>query len=80
MKGIPTTQRYQVATVFVDHVNYTFVHFQTNTSADETLREKLEFERIARSYGINIQHYHSDNGRFVDTKWRQVAFQKSQRV
>jgi hypothetical protein len=81
MKGIPTTQRYKVAIVVIDYAtDYTFIYFQIDTSADEKLRAKLEFGRMARSYGINIQHYHSDNGLFVDTKWRQDALQKSQRV
>jgi hypothetical protein len=53
IKGIPTRQRYHIATVFVDHASdYTFVHFQTDTGSDETLTAKQEFERHASGVGI----------------------------
>jgi hypothetical protein len=67
MKGIPTRERYHYATIFVDHAtDYTYVHLQRDTSSEETLRAKKEFERLARLYGITITQYHSDNGKFVD--------------
>jgi hypothetical protein len=70
LKGIPTRDRYTCATVFVDHFSdLTYVYLQISTDGDDTLRAKHEFERYARSYGINVQSYHSDNGRFVDSKW-----------
>jgi GAG-pre-integrase domain len=66
IKGIPTRQRYYVATVFVNHASdYTFVHFQTDTGSAETLTAKHEFERHASGVGLNIKKYHADNGRFI---------------
>jgi hypothetical protein len=81
IKGIPTRERYHYATIFVDHAtDYTFVHLQRDTSSEETLRAKKEFERLARSYGVNIIQYHSDNGRFVDSAWWNDAIQQGQRI
>jgi hypothetical protein len=70
LKGIPSRQRYQVATVFVDHAsNYTFIHYQCSTSSVETLQAKHEFERHASGAEVSIKRYHADNGRFVDNAW-----------
>jgi hypothetical protein len=56
MKGIPTRERYKVMTVFVDHAtDFIFVYMQKDTTSAETLRAKIEFGRIARSYGVIIQ-------------------------
>jgi hypothetical protein len=56
LKGPPTRDGYQVATVFVDHASdYTYVHFQTSDTSVETVQAKQEFER------------HAAGGRFVDT-------------
>jgi GAG-pre-integrase domain len=78
MKGISTRERYEIATVFIDHATYfTFTHFQIDTSSQQTLRAKKEFERIARSHGVTIEHYYSDNDRFVDKSWRKDAMTKS---
>jgi hypothetical protein len=41
-------------------------------SSKETVKAKESFERYAKSYGVNIKHYHADNGRFKDK-----AFMKS---
>jgi hypothetical protein len=81
MKGILTRERYHYATIFVDHAtDYTYVHLQRDTSSEETLRAKKEFERLARSYGITITQYHSDNGRFVDSVWWNDAVKQGQRM
>jgi GAG-pre-integrase domain len=70
LKGIPTRNRYKVATVFVDHASdYTYVHLQVDTSSVQTLLAKTEFERYAKSVGVTIHRYHADNGRFVDHAW-----------
>jgi hypothetical protein len=70
MKGIPTRSRYQIATVFVNHFSdYTFVHFQSNTTSMETTQAKHEFERHASGAGVTVKRYHADNGRFVDNMW-----------
>ena len=81
LKGTPTRDRYRIATIFVDHFSdYTFVHLQRDTSSEETLRAKREFERISRSMGVKITHYHSDNGRFIDNAWSNDAMYQGQSV
>jgi len=63
IKGIPTKKRYTCATVFVDlFSNFSFVHFQYTTNAQETLEAKLAFEYYAKSHGVSIRAYHADNG------------------
>jgi GAG-pre-integrase domain len=70
IKGIPTRERYNVATIFVDHASdYTFLYLQNSTSSVHTLVAKKDFERHAASIGIKIQRYHADNGRFIDNIW-----------
>ena len=69
LKGKLTRKRYRVATVYVDHYSdLTFTFNQESTSSNETLASKHAFEAFAREKGIpRIEHYHSDNGRFIDT-------------
>jgi GAG-pre-integrase domain len=78
LKGIPTTKRYRVATVFVDHLSgMSYVHLQSSTSSKETLEAKREFEKYARSFRVVVQHYHADNGRFADNEWRDDVIDKA---
>jgi hypothetical protein len=63
MKGIPTRERYNAATVFVDHYSdVTYIHLQKPTKAEETIEAKEAFERWAGSHNVKISHYHADNG------------------
>jgi hypothetical protein len=81
MKGILTKKRYKVATVFVDHfTNLSYVHLQTSTNALETLEAKHEFERFAQSCGVQIRHYHADNGRFAESVWKDDIQKKGQQL
>ena len=67
LKGRLTKRRYRVATVFVDHFSdLSYVHLQSSTTSAETVEAKLAFEAYARDHGVNIEHYHADNGRFGD--------------
>ena len=51
-----------VCTVFVDHFcNLSYVHLQKSTSAADTIKVKLAFERYALQHGVSVQHYHADN-------------------
>jgi Reverse transcriptase (RNA-dependent DNA polymerase) len=81
LKGKITRIRYRVTTVFVDHYSgLSFVHLQSSTNAKETIEAKLEFERYARSYGVQIKHYHADSGRFSDNAWRADIIDKGQHL
>ncbi|CAB9526635.1 Retrotransposon protein [Seminavis robusta] len=65
MRGLLTRRRYTVSTVFVDHHSgLSYVHFQTSTSAEQTILAKRAFERYAASFGVKVKHYHGDNGIF----------------
>jgi hypothetical protein len=71
LKGVPTRARYRVATVFIDtYSSVSYVHLQQTTNAAETLEAKRQFENFARLYGVEISHYHADNGRFIENIWR----------
>ncbi len=71
LKGILITLRYRYATVFVHmYSNYTFIYFHTKLTSEETLEAKVAFEAHAKSFGVTIQQYHADNGRFQDTAFK----------
>ena len=75
-RGRPTTMRYLGATVFCDHFSdLTYVHLMTKLDAESTVKAKEAFERVAADSGVNVLHYHADNGLF-DTK----AFKRSVQV
>ena len=67
LKGKLTSRRYKCATVFVDHYSdLTYIHLHSRLTNDETVEAKKAFEAFARNYGVKIQNYHCDNGRFAD--------------
>ena len=51
---------------FVDNFyDFTYVHLMTgNMSADTAVDAKLAFERVCQSHGVQVLHYHADNGLF----------------
>ncbi len=56
-------EKYGYGTIFVDTAtSYMFVRNQITTTAAETLRAKHAFEQEARSYGVDIQGYRTDQG------------------
>jgi hypothetical protein len=55
IKGWLTTQRYHVATIFVDHHSrFGFVYLQKSDTATKTLIAKHAFEGYARTMGVAI--------------------------
>ncbi len=71
MRGFLTRQRYRYACVFVDHFSdFSYVHLMKKQDGDETEAAKAAFESYAASNGINIKHYHSDNGIFAAAQWK----------
>jgi hypothetical protein len=38
----------------------------TNITSDQTMAAKHAFELMAKGAGVQIKHYHEDNGRFAD--------------
>jgi len=65
MTGKLTNQRIVARTVYVDHASdLSYIYHQTSMTSEETLKSKQAFEKFAASHGVNIKHYHADNGRF----------------
>ena len=53
--------------MFVDHAtDFTYVHMHQHLTTDETIDAKLAFKLLAAQHGVQILHYHCDNGRFAD--------------
>ena len=70
LRGFLTKDRYNSATVFVDHfTRLSYIHLQKSTNAEETLTAKAAFEAWANTLGVKIRHYHADNGRFAERAW-----------
>jgi transposase InsO family protein len=79
--GIPTNKRYQYATIFVDHYSRLgYIYLQQQLTSEETVQAKKAFETYAATYGVNILHYHADNGRFADKAFRQAISEKGQTI
>jgi hypothetical protein len=49
-------------------------------TSDETYAAKRAFERFAKQHGIDIQHYHADNGRFADNMFINACQQQRQQL
>ena len=70
MSGFLTRKRYRYATVFVDQYSGCgYTHMQQTASAEETIRAKRMFEKWAHDRGVEVQHYHADNGVFKAKAW-----------
>jgi hypothetical protein len=81
MKGSPTKERYNCATIFVDHYSdVSFVHLQKSLSGEETVEAKEPFERWCRSHDVIVKHYHADNGRFADNKFLSAVAMSGQTI
>ena len=67
-RGTTTTKRYIGDNVFVDHFsNFTYAHLMMEMNAETTVETKLAFEQVFNAHGVQVTHYHEDNGLF-DTK------------
>jgi hypothetical protein len=81
LKGILTKLRYKYTTIFIDmYSDYTFIYFHTKITSGETLKAKVAFETQARSFGVNIQQYHVDNGRFQDASFKTSCKEQGQEL
>ena len=67
LKGAATGKRYRAATIFVDHYSrFSFCYLQESLTSADTLKAKHAFEQFCGSHGVQVLHYHADNGRFAD--------------
>ena len=81
LKGRLTRDRYTCSTVYVDHFSRnSFVYLQRNTSSNETFLSKQAFEAYSKKLGVDIQHYHCDNGRFRDNLFIRDVIDKGQSI
>jgi hypothetical protein len=81
MTGKLTKQHIVASTIYVDHASdLSYVYHQTSMTSEETLKSKQAFEKFARSHGVNIQHYHADNGRFKDKLFTKDIEEKGQTI
>ena len=79
LKGLLTTQRYNHATIFVDQYSkVSFVFLQKRITSTETVLAKQSFKQFARDHGVEILHYHADNGRFADNGFIQACKDNNQ--
>jgi hypothetical protein len=49
-------------------------------TSKETLEAKHAFKIHARERGVEVKHYHANNGRFVDKAWRQSLDEENQGI
>ena len=79
MTGRLTTKRYTCATIFVDQYSRLgYVYFQKTDTAEETILAKQSFEAYAKTRGVNIKAYQSDNGIFRANKWVEECMKHQQ--
>ncbi len=70
MKGKLTKKCYKCATVFVNHFSrLQFVHLQLDDKSNDTLAAKLAFKWYTAEHGVEILHYHCNNGRIHDNSF-----------
>jgi hypothetical protein len=81
MTGKLTKQCILASTIYVDHASdLSYVSHQTSMTSEETLKSKQAFEKFAKSHGVNIKHYHADNGRFRDKLFTKDIEEKGQTI
>ena len=65
--------------IFLDHAStYVQVWHQVTFSADDTVKDKLLYERNTANYGVCIQAYHNDNGVLKSKDFMDALIEKYQ--
>ncbi len=79
LKGGLTKKRYTAATVFTDHYSRLhYIHLMTRLTSQETIDAKQAFEHFAEQHGVQILHYHCDNGRFANNDFKNACASANQ--
>ena len=61
-RGIPTNHKYLGYTIFVNHFSdFTFDHLIPKIDGPTTDTAEEAFDRILRTHGVKIKHYHANN-------------------
>jgi len=80
-KGQLTRARIWGATIFVDHATkWIKVHLMQNATGDKTLEAKESFKHASSTRGVQVQHYHADNGRFAESMFVNDCKSKMQKI
>ena len=67
--------------VFIDHASgYVSIKHQVDINATETVKEKPTFNSEAKSQGVEIKGYHTDNGIFNASYFIEELFKKQQKI
>ena len=70
-KGSLTHDRFWGSVLYADHFSdFIYNHLISGTTSLETLQSKQAYERIAKSYGIQVKSYRADNLRFDDLNFK----------
>ncbi len=79
--GTLTTDRIWGATCFSDHYSgFRYSHLMRNFTAEATIEAKQAFEKFSQAHGVDIAHYHADNGRFAEVLFRQEVDMCGQKI
>jgi len=72
--------KYCGGTLFFDAATqYIQIYHQTSLGSADTLASKQRFESEAAHCGVSIEHYHTDNGIFTKTQFRDALTQADQK-
>ena len=70
-KGTLTHERFWGSVLYADHFSdFIYNHLISGTTSLETLQSKHAYERIAKSYGIQVKSHRADNIRFDDLNFK----------
>jgi len=83
---LPTTQglkspsqQYCGGTLFFDIASqFIFIHHKVSLGATDTLMSKSQFECEAAHCGVTVDHYHTDNGIFTKSQFRDALLLANQ--
>ena len=79
MVSFLTSRRFHCTSFFVDDSSdYTFIHHQESTLADDTILAKRAYEAELRKHGKDARHYHADNRTYAVAKHREEIEDKKQ--
>jgi hypothetical protein len=62
------------------HSNYTYIYLHAKLTSEVTVKAKVAFETHTKTYGVTIQQYHADNGRFQDTAFKSACKEQGQEL
>ncbi len=81
-KGALTKTRFRNATIFINHYSHLkFIYLMTtNLTSNKTVDAKQAFKQFAAEHGVQIKHYHCNNGRFVDTLFHAACNSQNQKL